>query len=178
MNKVKLLIGASTILLASAFTIISSLDWKVKEDYTVQFCSGKIPSPANEYSNFKGLKATISFDETNPEKSKIKASIEAATIDIGGYEKITAHSKEPNVLDVEKYPVITFESTAITKSNTGYDATGNLTIKNVTKEIKFPFTFEKETFKGGFTIATEDFNITRGNAWKDVYILLTIPVTK
>ncbi|MGZ3920859.1 MAG: YceI family protein [Bacteroidia bacterium] len=178
MNNMKLLVGATSILLASAFTVIETVDWKVKDDYKVQFCNGKIPNPANEYGNFKGLKATILFDESNPENSKIKASIVASTVDIGGYEKITAHAKEPNVLDVDKFPVITFVSTVITKSGTGFNAIGNLTMKGITKEIKFPFTFEKETFIGGFTIATEDFNITRGNAWKDVYILLTIPVTK
>ena len=180
MSNIKLLIGAATIVLASAFTIIQTVDWKVKEDYKVHFNPGKtFFLPENGPSSFfRGLKATIFFDEKNLEKSIIKASIDAATIDIGGYEKITAHAKEPNVLDVDKFPVITFESTTITKSNTGYDAIGNLTMKGITKEIKFPFTFEKETFVGGFTIATEDFNITRGNAWKDVYILLTIPVTK
>ena len=177
--KTKLILAAATILLASAFTIIQAVDWKVKEDYKIQFNSGKTFNPeAASGSTFKGLKATILFDTVNPEKSKIKASIEAASIDIGGYEKITAHAKEPNVLDVEKHPVITFESLAITKSDTGYYATGNLTIKDVTKEIKFPFSFKKESFVGGFTIATEDFNITRGNAWKDVYIRLIIPVTK
>ncbi len=177
--KLKLLIGAVTILSASAFTFIVTVDWKVKKEYKIQFNPGKTFSQENSSSNFfKGLKATISFDETNPEKSKIKATIDATTIDIGGLEKITAHAKEPNVLDADKFPLITFESTAITKSGTGYDAIGNLTIKGVTKEIKFPFSFEKETFVGGFTIATEDFNITRGNAWKDVYIRLTIPVTK
>ncbi len=176
MNKIKLLIGASTILLASAFTVIVSVDWKVKEDYKVEFTYGKIHAES-KFCHFKGLKATILFDETSPEKSKIKATIDATTIDMG-HEGVTAHAKEPDVLDVGKYPEITFESTAITKTISGYEATGNLTIKDVTKEIKFPFTFEKETFRGGFTIETKDYNITRQNAWKEVTIVLTIPVTQ
>lgn len=177
MKNIKVLLGTLTILLASAFTVIVSVDWKVKEDYKVLFTLTKVPHSESKWGTFKGLKATISFDETNLEKSKIKASIDATTIDLG-HDEANTHAKAPDVLDVGKYPVITFETTTITKSSNGYEATGNLTIKDVTKEIKFPFTFEKEIFTGAFSIATKDFNVTRQDAWKDIYIALTIPVTK
>jgi polyisoprenoid-binding protein YceI len=176
MKNIKLLMAAATILFACAFTAVVSVDWKVKEDYSVQFTFGQIHSES-KFGHFKGLKANISFDEASPENSKITASIDAATVDLG-HDLATAHAKEPDVLDAVKHPVITFESTAITKSGTRYDATGKLTIKGITKEIKFPFNFKSETFTGSFTIQTKDFNITRKGVAEEITIVLRIPVVQ
>jgi polyisoprenoid-binding protein YceI len=42
----------------------------------------------------------------------------------------------------EKYPLITFESTAITKVPDGFLITEQLTIKGVTRTVSFPFSSE------------------------------------
>lgn len=119
------------------------------------------------------------FDKAHPEKSKIKATIDDATVDTG-VELMTAHAKEENVLHTDKFPVITFESRSIQKNNRGYETTGILTLKGITKEITFPFTFKDDTFIGSFTIAARDFNITREGAVPsgEIRVELTIPVTK
>jgi polyisoprenoid-binding protein YceI len=181
MKNIKLLIGAATILSASAFTIINLINWKVKDDYSVKFSSGHLEG------NFKGLKTAILFDEANPEKSKITASIDATTIKTGSGEA-DGHVKE--ALSTDKFPVITFVSIAVSKTGSGYEATGNLTLRGVTKIIKFPFFFDskktsnrfpfvdKETFNGKITIAPKDFNVTRQGTPAEVYIDLTIPVAK
>lgn len=176
MKRIKFLTGALTILVTSAFVLYQSVDWKVKEGYSVKvFRNSQIQYPIV----FKGLKADISFDKENPEKSKIHAVIDATTVDTGN-ESMTAHAKEPSVLDTDKFPVITFKSSSIKKNISGYEITGNLTLKGITKEINFPFTFEKDTFIGTFTIAAKDFNITREGAVPSgqIRIELTIPVTK
>jgi polyisoprenoid-binding protein YceI len=178
---IKLLISASIILLASSFAVIVSVDWKVKDNNSVKFKFGRLTfgkdSMVAPNGTFKALKASISFDEVNPEKSKITASIDARTIDTGNSSK-DGSAKGPDVLVTDKFPLITFESTTITKVNNGYEATGKLTIKDITKEIKFPFVFEKETFSGGFTIETKDFNFTHPHVPKEISIFFTIPVTK
>jgi polyisoprenoid-binding protein YceI len=182
MTKLKLLIGALTILLTSAFVIYQSVDWKVKDDYIVKFRFGKYTfgvdsMPAPNYGTIKGLKASVSFDKDNLEKSKIIASIDAKTIDTGEPSK-NSSAIGPDVLIADKFPLMTFESTSITKTSNGYEATGKLTIKNISKEIKFPFVFEKETFNGGFTIDTKDFNFTHPHVPKEITVFFTIPVAK
>lgn len=176
MKGLKLITGALILLITSAFIFCQSHDWKVKEGYSVKvFRNAQIQFPIY----FKGLKAQISFDQAHPEKSKIVASIDATTVETGN-PSMTEHAKEANVLDVEKYPVITFESTSVRKTDSGYETTGNLTMKGITKEITFPFTFEKDTFIGMFPIMAKDFNINREGAVPsgEIKIELTIPVTK
>ncbi|MFN8334558.1 MAG: YceI family protein [Cyclobacteriaceae bacterium] len=176
MKKLTLIIAVIVLFFASAFVIHRSTDWKVKEGYTVKvFRNAQIQFP----TYFKGLKAEISFDEAHPEKSTIKATIDATTVDTGN-ELMTAHAKEESVLHTDKYPVITFESSSIRKSGKGYEITGNLTLKGITKPVTFPFTFENETFVGAFSIFAKDFNITRSGAVPsgEIKIELTIPVAK
>jgi polyisoprenoid-binding protein YceI len=168
--------GALIVLVMSAFVLYQAVDWKVKEGYSVKvFRNAQLQYPIV----FKGLKAEISFDKEHPEKSTITATIDATTVDTGN-PGMTEHAKEPNVLDTHNFPVITFKSSSVKKTTSGYEVTGNLTLKGITKEITFPFTFEKETFIGEFTIAANDFNINREGAVPSglIRIELNIPVTK
>ncbi len=175
---------AATCLLAFAFTIETLISWKLKDKYSVKISGGHLQG------SFDGLKAAILFDEVHPERSKIIASIDATTVKVGSDEG-NAHAKE--ALATDKFPLINFISTAIAKSKTGmgYEATGNLTLKGVTKEIKFPFYFDsqkmasdkfpfvfKETFGGRITIVPKDFNVVRDGMPALLYIDLEIPVTK
>jgi len=178
-KNIKSLFIASLIFSVPGFSFSQIVDWKVKEDYSVKM-SGKGVV-------FKGLKATISFDETQPEKSKIKAVIDATTLKADN-DEVTRQAKE--TLETNKYPSITFVSLAIVKTSMGYEATGNLTLKNVTKQIKFPFKFDskknseqfpfvfKETFSGAITVVPAEFNVSTFKPGEQVTIELTIPVTK
>lgn len=175
MKAIKLFAGA-LILVVSACVFYEATNWKVKEGYSVKvFRNAQVQYPIY----FKGLKADIVFDKAYPEKSKIQAAIDARTVDTG-VELMTAHAKEVSVLDTDKFPVITFKSLSVRKNSKGYETTGKLTLKGITKDITFPFTFENDTFMGSFTILASDFNITREGAVPsgEIRIELTIPVTK
>jgi polyisoprenoid-binding protein YceI len=176
MKKIKLTIGVFTVLIASAFTVIESVNWKVKEDiYAVNFSGGKVKGI------IKGLKSTIVFDEVNPEKSKISASLDVSTINTGN-GMMNKHAKSESALDAEKFSTITFEATSISKKGTAYEATGKLTVKGVTKEIVLPFTFENKgaeaIFKGTFSIVPKDYGVTRSGTPDKLDIELNIPVIK
>ena len=192
MNKIKLLIGLTITFLVTSFVVYKAVDWKVKDDYTI-----RIYHQGDHFVSFSGLKASILFDEENVEKSKISASIVADSINCGRNNAMKEGSKKPETLDVKNFPLISFQSTSITKKDSAalyffrktlfetddpikfrYQAIGNLTIKGVTKEIKIPFTFENEIFKGCFAIHPKDFNITNEMFQEDLNVLLTIPVTK
>lgn len=51
------------------------------------------------------------------------------------------HLKSADFFNADQFPAITFESTSITKSGDDFDVTGNLTIKDITKEVKFETAF-------------------------------------
>ncbi len=168
------LIAAVIIMFASAFTVIKSQNWNVAEGYSIKFDGG---DPSGEFS---GLKGTISFDPADLAASKFDATIDVATINTGNGMKNT-HAKSEKWFDADKYPVIKFTSTEITKTAAGYDAKGILEMHGVQKEVVMPFTFANNTFTSSFSINRLDYNINtaepaHGSATFKVDI--SVPVTK
>ena len=85
-----------------------------------------------EFLDFDGM---FIFDQENVENSKLDVQIETASIDMDN-EPWDKHMKNADFFDVEKYPHMTFKSTAIEK--TGEDTgkvTGDLTILDVTRPV-------------------------------------------
>ena len=63
------------------------------------------------------------------------------------------HLKSADFFDADRFPKITFQSTAITKLDDSFNVTGNLTIKDVTKEVTFETAFNgKGTNPWGQTV--------------------------
>ena len=89
---------------------------------------------------FQGLSGTVSFDPNNLTPASFDVSVDARTVDTD-IEARDNHLRKSEYLDVEKYPTLNFKSTKITKTNKAeyLYMFGNLTIKGVTKEVKFPF---------------------------------------
>lgn len=129
-----------------------------------------------------GFSGTINFDPKNLGTSTLNVSVETKTIDTDNNSR-DGHLKKSDYFDVETFPKITFQSKKIELTKSGYLATGNLTIKGITKEIKIPFTYsiqkEEGLFSGSFNINRLDFGV--GNSsWilsDTVYISLTIRVS-
>lgn len=174
MKKLMYPLAAIVIIMASAFTVIKSQDWKIADNYSIKFDGG---DPSGEFS---GLKGTISFDPNDLATSKFDASIDVASINTGNGMKNT-HAKSAMWFDAEKYPTIQFTSEAITKTAVGYEAKGMLTMHGVQKEITIPFTFNNNIFSGSFEINRLDYNINtaepnHGSAKFKVDI--NVPVTK
>jgi polyisoprenoid-binding protein YceI len=165
----------ATIITTSAFTVVNNLTaWKVKEDaYSVKFTSKKFDG------TFKGLKSELLFDENNLAASKLMATIDANTINTGNGMR-NGHAKKG--LDTKAFQTVKFVSTSLTKTATGYEAIGNLTIKGVTKQIKIPFKFTKNTeggvFAGTFSVKPSEYNVTRSGTPEILDFQLNVPVTK
>jgi polyisoprenoid-binding protein YceI len=163
----------ATIITTSAFTLINnSTLWNVKEgSYSVKFTSKKFDG------EFKGLKSELLFDETNLAASKLTATIDANTINNG---MRNGHAKKG--LDAQTFKVVKFVSTSITKTSGGYESTGNLTIKDVTKQIKIPFTFTKTAeggvFAGTFSVKPAEYHVTRSGTPEILDFQINVPVTK
>lgn len=161
-------------LITSAFSALPSSVWKVKEDsYSVKMKCDKFEGV------FKGLKSDINFDENNLAASKISASIDATSINTGNGMR-NKHAKQG--LSADKFGSIKFESSAVTKKGDAFEAVGKLTIKDVTKEIKLPFTFSKSAeggvFAGKFSVQPKEYNVNKQGTPETIEIELNVPVTK
>jgi len=120
--------------------------------------------------SFSDLGGTIQADEASPERSSVTFTIQAASIDTGTPDR-DKHLRSEDFFHVEKFPTITFVSTAIALAGGDrYDVTGDLTIRGVTKRITLPVTFlgrakdpwgfEKIGFETETTINRKDFGLT------------------
>ena len=174
MKKLIYPMAALALLAASAFTVVKSQDWKINDTYSIKFDGG---DPSGE---FKGLKGTVKFDPADLPGSKFDASIDVASINTGNGMKNT-HAKSEKWFDADKYPLIKFTSSSITKTATGYAAAGTLEMHGVQKPATIPFTFDNNTFTGSFEVNRMDFNINTaepahgGSKFK---VDITVPVTK
>ena len=85
-----------------------------------------------------------------------------------GAGKIVKHLKAPDFFDVGVYPTSKFVITSVLEVEGRLAVTGNLTIKDVTKNITIPATISttdgKTTFKSEvFNIDRADFNVKYGS---------------
>lgn len=113
----------------------------------------------NTGGSFDGLAGSITFDPADLSGSSFNVTVDAKTVDTD-IEARDNHLRKAEYFDVEKYPKISFRSTKITATNKeGYlYMFGVITIKNVSKEISFPFT---QTSKDGGILFKGDFKLNR-----------------
>lgn len=128
---------------------------------------------SQSYGEFLDYDGTIMFDEDAPETGSVDVTIKTASIDMDD-EKWDEHLKDEDYFNVEKFPDMTFKSTAITRTgdNTA-DMVGDLTILGVTQPVTLAVTHNKSgkhAFSGkyvsGFSatgiIKRSDFGMKKG----------------
>lgn len=117
---------------------------------------------ASVEGSFKGLKGTIQFDSKSPEQCKINLSLTVSTIDTG-INLRNNHLKKVEYFDVANYPLLSFESSKISRQGNQWMVTGKLKIKTTVKEITFPFKVIQEKdgirFMGEFKIDRTDYGV-------------------
>jgi polyisoprenoid-binding protein YceI len=84
------------------------------------------------FDKFEGTIVTAD----DPLASTVTASVDLSSINTG-QEQRDAHIRSADFFEVEKYPTMTFTSTAIKASEEGYVLEGDLTLKGVTKAVAF-----------------------------------------
>ncbi len=79
--------------------------------------------------------ATLDFDESDPARSSVTASIESASIDTRDAQR-DGHLRSADFLDAEKFPALEFKSRKIERAgNKKFKVTGDLTIRATTREV-------------------------------------------
>jgi polyisoprenoid-binding protein YceI len=178
--KKTLIFSLTFIFIASAFTLSDLWRTVNGEKIIVNF---KLNQEGTS-GTLKGVESTINFDENDLSKSSITSSVSVGTLTTGNKQR-DEHLLNEDFFDVEKYPKITFQSSSIEKTNSGFLAKGKLTIKDQTLDMEVPFTFEngkkgKASFKGQMEVSPYKFGIFKGEKRKDetVSIQVEIPLSK
>jgi|SRR5690554_2075960 len=114
---------------------------------------------SNVKGNFSDFDGHFYFDPKNLSGSKADFTIEVKSLDtrIGLRDK---HLLTSEFFDADTYPQMSFKSTKFeNKSGNLYLVHGQLTIKNVTKNVVLPFTLVQE--KNTLKFTSSDFKINR-----------------
>ena len=78
------------------------------------------------------------------------------------------HMKSEDFFDTATYPVSKFEITGIQyKTTNSLIISGNLTLKDITRNISFAANYKEKTFETGFTIDRFQWNIGYEGSWVD-----------
>lgn len=118
----------------------------------------------NTGGTFEGLAGSIVFDPAQLSTAAFNVSVDSKTVDTD-MEARDNHLRKEEYFDVEKYPKLTFKSTKITTTNKPdyLFMYGVITIKNVSKEISFPFSQKAKDggilFEGEFKLNRRDFGV-------------------
>jgi polyisoprenoid-binding protein YceI len=108
---------------------------------------------------FTDVSGDVVIDE-DITRSAVDVTIGADSIDTRDKDRDT-HLRSPDFLDVDRYPQITFRSTAVTGQGDEWTVTGDLTIRDVTRSVILVVDFEggaKDPWGGtriGFSAHTE-----------------------
>ena len=128
-TSIALALGAMTVSQASAAT------WTIDPAHSTARFRVRHLMISHVEGRFGSVTGTIHYDDSNPAKSSVEATIDATTIDTGVKDR-DEHLRSADFLDVKKYPTITFRSTQVRKSGNGrLELTGDLTIRGVTKTV-------------------------------------------
>jgi polyisoprenoid-binding protein YceI len=172
----------------AAKTETSTSTWKIDPVHSAVQFKVKHMMISNVKGEFASVTGTLELDSEYIGKSKLEATIDATTINTRDPQR-DAHLKSADFLDVEKFPVLTFQSGKVTKRADGDLAVeGDLTIHGVTRnetfDVEAPSAPQKDPWGNqriGLSATTrinrKDFGLTWNTALETGGILVGDEVT-
>ncbi len=113
----------------------------------------------NVEGRFRKWKANVDFRPKDLAKSRAEIEIDLASIDLASEESET-ELRRPRWFDTAKFPVATFQSTAMKDlGGDRYEISGKLTLKGTVQDEKIPIEVKKDA--AGNSVATGEFTIKR-----------------
>jgi len=116
---------------------LGAMEWNVDRSHSAAHFSVKHMMVSTVRGSFDQVSGTVNFDPAAPESASVQIEIHAASINTGNDGR-DDHLRNPDFFDVEKFPTLRFQSTSVEKVADGeYLLKGNLTIRDVTREVTF-----------------------------------------
>jgi polyisoprenoid-binding protein YceI len=115
-------------------TAAATSTWSIDPAHTTVEFSVKHLMISTVRGHFGAVTGTIVLDEQNPAASTVTAEIDVTSINTR-QEQRDAHLRSADFFDVEQFPAIKFQSTRIERDGDHFDVVGNLTIRDVTREV-------------------------------------------
>lgn len=142
------------------------------EKSSISFVSKQMSVPVEGV--FKKFSAHMRINPARPEAGVAHIEIDLASIDAGSAEA-NDEVKGKSWFSVAEFPKAEFVSSAVKSLGGGkFEATGKMTIKGKTLEVRAPFTLKEDkggvNIDGAFTLKRLDFGIGSG-LWSDTSVV-------
>lgn len=130
---------------------------------------------------FTGLHGQITFNPKDLADAFFDLSVKTSTVNTG-IQLRDNHLRKSEYFDVTQFPTMRFVSKRVEAGNDQgtFTAVGTLTIKNITKDISFPFEVESSNdlyvFKGTFSLNRRDFNVGSGSLTLSDELIVTFSI--
>ena len=117
----------------------ASIKWNLDRSHSnVTFSIRHFFTPV--VGKFTAYNIDLNFNPNDLANSSVSVDMDVNSVNTNN-ERRDSHLKTADFLDAEKFPKMTFTSTSITKTGENqFLMRGNLTIKDVTKQVEIPFT--------------------------------------
>ena len=111
--------------------------WKIDPAHSAAEFKVKHMMISNVKGKFHGISGELNFNEADPIKSSVEASIPVASLSTGDAQR-DGHLKSPDFFDADKFPTMTFKSTEVTQTGaTEFAVVGELSLHGVTRTVSF-----------------------------------------
>ncbi len=113
--------------------------WVIDPSHTTVGFRARHMGLATVRGQFTEFSGTVEGNPNDLTTAKARFEVDTASIDTGD-EQRDGHMRSPDFFDVENYPKLVFETKSITaQGGDGYKVVGDLTIKNVTRELELEY---------------------------------------
>ena len=119
--------------------------WNIDPAHTTIEFSAKHMMITNVRGRIADVSGTVTIDEAQPDRSSAEVVMTAKSLDTRS-EQRDQHLRSADFLDVERFDTITFRSRRIqgasAKEGATFKVVGDLTIRDVTREVTLDATYE------------------------------------
>jgi polyisoprenoid-binding protein YceI len=147
---------------------ISGGVWNIDQNHSLIEFAAKHFDIAYVKGRFKSFSGQISVNDQDLLKSTVELTIDATSLDSQAVQMREDLIKGEEMLEVDKYPTITFKSTSISQQGDRFVVTGDLMMRGITRQVQIPLQFgglvstrmgPRAGFSGTLTLNKADFQV-------------------
>src|SRR5271167_4585905 len=134
MNRRIFTAALSALLFTGASALAQSTTWTIDTNHAETNFKIRHMGVSEVRGSISGVTGTIVWDEKNPGKSSVEATIDVNTVSTNNANR-DKDLKSDHYFNVEKFPTMTFKSTSVSRVGSKLQVVGDLTLAGVTKSV-------------------------------------------
>jgi len=127
---------------------------------------------AQNKGRFRHFTTVLDWSSDDPAASHLEVTVDMASVDTGDQERDDT-LRDADLFAVKKFAQARFSATQIVKTASGYEAVGKLTIRDITRDMRVPFSLRTAPeqgqsvayMSGKTSLKRLDFGVGQGD-WK------------